>query len=768
MSAPTRTVAVACRVRVEGVVQGVGFRPFLHRLALRHGLTGWVRNAAGEVTVHLEGDDAGVQAFLQALRAEAPPLAQVMAVAVCEAEPEGCTAFRIEASDEAPAGRLPVPPDIAICPACERELLDPMNRRHHYPFITCTDCGPRYTVIEHLPYDRERTTMRAFTQCPACRAEYETPGNRRHHSETNSCPACGPALWLETGEPGVATARDQGALREAARLLADGAIVALRGFGGFHLACDATDDRAVQLLRRRKRREGKPFAVMVRDLAAARALAEISPAEAAPLERAERPVVLVTIRPDARLAPSVAPGLDTLGLMLPATPLHLLLLDLVQRPLVMTSGNRSEEPIAIGNAEARRRLGDIADGYLLHDREILSRCDDSVLRVAGDTPIFLRRARGYAPLPVPLPIAAPVPLVAVGPHLKNTFTLAAGAAAYVSPHIGDLESMEGLDHFRQALAVYRRLFHIDPEAVAHDLHPGYLSTRVAHELGLPRLLAVQHHEAHVAAVLGEHGETGPAIGVAFDGTGYGHDGATWGAEVFVGSLAAFQRVGHLRYAPLPGGDLAARRPWRVALGFASLDHVLRDALAPLLGTVPAGELALAERQIATETNCPLASSMGRLFDAAAAIVGLRLASDYEGQAAMELEALAHNRVAAEHPVPLEDDGQGGWVMDPVPLLTHLAIRKARGAHVGDLAADFHASVARAAEQLVLRAAGRHHLSTVALSGGTFQNARLVSSLQKRLTEHGLRVLVARRLPPNDGAVSYGQAVIAAARLGALP
>jgi len=754
----------ACRVHVRGVVQGVGFRPFVHRLALRHHLGGWVRNASGDVQLALEGNGEEIAGFLAALRFEVPPLATIETVEVEDAAPLGFERFTIEASDGQDGGRLPVPPDVALCRSCERELADPANRRYRYPFITCTDCGPRFTVIDQLPYDRERTTMAAFAQCPACALEYDTPGDRRHHSETNSCPACGPRLWFEGDGQDDEAPRGEAALARTAALLLGGGIVALRGFGGYHLACDATSEAAVTELRRRKRREAKPFAVMVRTVDEARRIAMVTGLEARLLERRERPIVLLPARSDDPLAPAVAPGLDTIGLMLPSTPLHVLLLEAVGRPLVMTSGNRSDEPIAIGNDEARRRLGAIADGFLMHDREILSRTDDSVLHVVGETPVFLRRARGYAPLPLALPLASPVPLLAVGPHLKNTFTLVHGDRAWVSPHIGDLEDLEGLEHFRHTLAVYRRLFGINPEAVVHDLHPGYLSTRIAAELGLPATLAVQHHHAHIAAVMAEHRVTGPVIGVAYDGTGYGLDGAVWGAELLTGDLTGFQRLAHLRYAPLPGGDLAARRPWRVALGYASLEPEARQALAPLFAGIPDAERTMAERQMEARVNAPLASSMGRLFDAAAFIIGLPHESAYEGQAAMELEALAGDRFATEFEVPIDEDGAGGWEMDPLPLLTWLARRRQRGAHPGDLAADFHASVAGATEQLVAAAAEATGLSTVVLGGGVFQNALLLASLRERLEQRRLRVLIPRMLPPNDGAISYGQAAMAAALL----
>jgi hydrogenase maturation protein HypF len=765
MSSSALEPRTACRIQIRGMVQGVGFRPFIHRLAARHELNGWVRNASGDVQLSLEGAGDAIEAFMAELRTEAPPLADIEAVEVVATVPVGLTRFIIEESAGSHGARLPVPPDVALCATCERELLDPANRRYRHPFITCTDCGPRFTVIQQLPYDRERTSMAAFAPCAACALEYASPGNRRYHSETNCCPSCGPTLWFECSRD-TETPRGEEALARAAELLTQGGIVALRGFGGYHLACDATSESAVSELRRRKQRDAKPLAVMVPSVAAARRLARVHEVEAGQLERRERPVVLLQARPHTLLAASVAPGLQTIGLMLPSTPLHLLLLEAVGRPLVMTSGNRSEEPIAIGNAEARERLAGIADGFLMHDREILSRTDDSVLRLVEGQPLLVRRSRGYAPRALSLPVATPVPLLAVGPHLKNTFTLAHSDRAWPSPHIGDLDSLEGLDHFRQMLAVYRRLFGIEPEAVAHDLHPGYLSTRVALELGLSRTVPVQHHHAHIAAVMAEHGVTEPVIGVAFDGTGYGLDGAVWGGEILAGDLTGFQRLAHLRYAPLPGGDLAARRPWRSALGYASLDPEARLAIFPILDAVPAAERTIAEQQLAARVNAPLASSMGRLFDAAAAIIGVRLEAGYEGQAAMELESLAGDRAGSATAMPIEDDGTGALQLDPLPLLTWLAWRRRGRADAGDLAADFHDSLCRGTVRLISRAAAATGYSTVVLAGGVFQNARLLTSLRSGLEQRHFRVLVPRALPPNDGAISYGQAAIAAALLSA--
>lgn len=775
------------RYHVTGVVQGVGFRPFVHRLATRHGLAGSVRNESGAVYIEVEGPPAALEAFGAALSRDAPSLARIDSVRAEPFEPSGTRGFRVLESRSTP-GRLPVSPDVAICDACRDELLDPQNRRFRYPFITCTDCGPRYTVIESMPYDRERTSMREFPQCPECEREYAEPADRRFHSETNSCAACGPRLWLVGSNGGPAREGDA-ALEEAASLLEGGAVVAIRGLGGYHLACDATSETAVQRLRTDKARREKPLAVMTLDLDGARALGHLGPIEEAILTGPERPVVLLRARDGSKLAPSVSPGLDTVGVMLAYTPLHLLLLDRVGRPLVMTSGNVSELPICTSNREAQQRLAPLATAFLMHDREIVSRYDDSVVRVMGGEQVFLRRARGYAPLPLPLPVAAPEPLLAVGPHLKNTFTLASGTTAFVSQHIGDLENVETLAHFRDALRRYRELFRIEPGVAVRDLHPGYLSTRIAEELGLSRLIDVQHHHAHVAAVAAEHGITEPVVGISYDGTGYGDDGHTWGAEVLLADLSSYRRVGRLRYAPMPGGDLAARQPWRVAAGYLSLEPELAAAFERAFEPVPRHEREVVEAQIERGLNSPLASSMGRLFDAAAAVLGLRHTASYEGQAAMELEARAAagflalqdggdadperllragsaGRVPAL-PFPVtRAPGPGGdiQVMDPLPLLAELGERAAGGVPEGQLAAAFHLAVGRRAAGVAERACRDAGVRRVALGGGVFQNALLMAIVERELEERGLEVLRPRLLGPNDGSISYGQAAVAAAVL----
>jgi hydrogenase maturation protein HypF len=765
-------------------VQGVGFRPFVHRLALRNGLAGWVRNESGEVYIEVEGPAAGVESFVRDLRADAPVLARIDALDAETVPARGAAGFRVLES-RATEGRLPVSPDVATCDACARELFDPADRRFRYPFITCTDCGPRYTVIEAMPYDRVRTAMRAFPQCPTCRREYTDPAERRFHSETNSCADCGPRVWLSRQD---AAPHGDGveAIEGAAQVLEAGDVLAIRGLGGYHLACDATNEFAVRRLRVRKARDEKPLAVMVLRLEDARRLCHVGPVEEEILTAAQRPIVLLRSRVDSGLAPSVSPGLDTIGVMLAYTPLHSLLLERVGRPLVMTSGNLSEFPICTANAEASSRLADVADAFLMHDREIVSRYDDSVVRVVAGVPVFLRRARGYAPLPVPLPIGSPQPLLAVGPHLKNTFTLAAEDTAFVSQHIGDLENVETLDHYREALLRYRTLFRIEPEVVARDLHPGYLSSRIAEEMGLATVIDVQHHHAHIAAVAGEHGVLEPVVGVAFDGTGYGDDGNTWGAEILLADLRGYERLARLRYAPMPGGDLAARRPWRAAAGYASLQPELRESFGQAFQDVSAEERRIVDAQIERRVNAPLASSMGRLFDAAAAVLGVRRGTSYEGQAAMELEALARRYLArvsgdVEDPavsigsrsvlerlprieMPVDRPPGSPAVMDPVPLLAELGRMAAAGEDAGRLAAAFHVTVGEVTVGLAEAACAERSIARVALGGGVFQNSLLLAIVKEGLASRGLDVLLPERLGPNDGSISYGQAVVAAARL----
>lgn len=703
--------------------------------------------------------------------------------------------FAIDDSVAAAGADRLFPPDIATCDDCLRELFDPTDRRHRYPFINCTNCGPRATIIDELPYDRSRTTMDAFPLCPACDAEYRDPADRRFHAEPVACPACGPRLaWRPTGAA-AATAEGEDALAAAVDAIRAGAIVAVKGIGGYHLACDATDDAAVRRLRDRKRRWAKPFAVMVRDLAEAARLCRIGATERALLTAPTRPIVLLVARrrAAATLAPSVAAGNARLGVFLPYAPLHHLLLDGVGRPIVLTSGNLSDEPLATDDADALDRLAGLADGFLVHDREIRARYDDTVTRVVAGRESVVRRARGYAPEPVALPVATPRPLLAVGAELKHTFTLARGARAHVAPHNGDLEDLATHRAFTDGLAHLSRLLALEPELAVHDLHPEYLSTKHAlARFPADRRIAVQHHHAHVVSCAAEHGVGGPFLGVAYDGLGMGDDGTLWGGEILRADLAGYERLARFGRAPLPGGALAVKRPYRMALGYllgaedpaggragmaevlgglddaldpdAAVDAVAADDLAAgFLGRLDPREVAIVRTQVARSLNAPVASSAGRLFDAAAALLGLRDVAEYEAQAAIDLELAAGDRTAAALPYAL-DRRDGLMVLDARPTLAALLAGRAAGRPVGILAAAFQETIAEATRELLADARARTGLRTVCLSGGVFQNRRLASVLLRRLARDGFEPFVNRRVPCNDGGISYGQAAVAAARL----
>ena len=708
-------IAERRRLRARGVVQGVGFRPFVHGIAGRHALAGFVLNDGDGVLIEVEGSTEALDRFEKDLCDESPPQARIDSLLVHALSVRGERDFSIRRSDVA-AGSALLPPDLATCDDCLRELFDPADRRFRYPFLNCTQCGPRLTIVESLPYDRERTTMAAFPMCAACRREYEDPRDRRFHAEPTACPDCGPRLSMP--------------LEEAVALLRDGAIVAVKGLGGWHLACDATSDDAVARLRARKQRDEKPFAVMTGD---PEALAFVDADERALLESSARPIVLLRRR-DA-LAPSVAPGSTRLGLFLPYTPLHHLLWHDLARPFVLTSGNLSDEPIATEDEDARSRLAGIADAFLGHDRRIQRRCEDSVVEAGR----VLRRSRGHAPSPLLLPVAAPAPLVAVGAELKSTFCVARGGEAFLSSHLGDLDSEAAYRAFRSDLELYLQLLRVRPEAVACDLHPEYLSTKWARGQGLP-LVEVQHHHAHAAACLAEHGEGGHALALVFDGTGLGTAGTLWGGELLRATLDGFERIRSLDPVPLPGGEAAVREPWRLAAL-----HLERAGLP-----VPWPEWGSVRASLAV--NAPLASGMGRLFDAVAALLGVRDRVAYEGQAAIELEQLAER-------------GRGsawGWRFgDQTELVTLCHERLAAGTAREDVARGFHETVACAAAD-ACAAAGSSEL--VVLSGGAFQNRLLSQSVRSRLEARGFRVLEHRRVPPNDGGISYGQAAVAARRL----
>ncbi len=773
------------RFRVTGTVQGVGFRPFVYRHASELELGGYVANDSKGVVIEAEGSPERLDELSRRLLEEAPPLAHV---ATLEATSlplyDGDGGFRIVDSRVEGAPAVAVSVDVATCDDCLSELLHPADRRHEYPFTNCTNCGPRYTIIRSIPYDRGSTTMAAFTMCDACRREYEDPADRRFHAEPNACPVCGPQLQLLASD-GQELARAGDALMQAGAMLTSGSVLAVKGLGGFHLAADAADAAAVAELRHRKARDDKPFAVMVPDLSAARSLCLLPPAAEAALVSARRPIVLAPRRPSAPVAEGVAPGLPELGLMLAYTPLHHLLMARTARPLVMTSGNLSDEPIAHDDADALARLGPMVDAILTHDRPIYIRCDDSVVRSlpnlrsgnqkrAETGPLWLpegragvqmvRRSRGYAPEPLALPAATRRQLLAVGAELKNTVAVAKGPNLVASHHIGDLEHLPAYQSFLQAVGHLCHLAGVDPELVAHDMHPEYLSTKFAVELDLPAL-AVQHHHAHIASNLVEHGRTEPVLGVAFDGLGMGPDGTLWGGELLVADLSTFRRVGHLRPVPLPGGNRAIREPWRMALTWAST--ALGEQAAERYGR-QVDERWRAVLALAEHPNTAVTTSAGRLFDAVAALLGLRSTVTYEAQAAIELEARAAG-------VPLSD-GAGyeldtyrdadGLVLDPTPLLERVVAERDADTPLSLISAYFHDGLGRGVAAAASGLARTEGLDTVALSGGVFQNARLTAVVTAELEAVGLTVLVHERVPPNDGGISIGQVGVAAAAAAA--
>jgi hydrogenase maturation protein HypF len=734
------------RARVEGTVQGVGFRPFVYRLASELDLAGFVLNDERGVLLEVEGGDSAIDGFMRRLADEAPPLAAIEAVRPQDVTPAGERGFRILASPRGAAPAALVSPDTATCEACLAELFDPSDRRYRYPFVNCTDCGPRFTIVRGVPYDRPLTTMAGFELCTRCAAEYEDPADRRFHAQPNACPECGPTLRLLPGD-------DYGdeALRGAVAALREGRIVAVKGIGGYHLACLAGNETAVAALRARKHREDKPFAVMVRDVRAARSLVALTEEEAALLAGRDRPIVLAPRVDAGRVAGSVAPRSADLGVLLPYSPLHHLLLADVGEPLVMTSGNVSDEPIAHEDADALERLAGIADVVLFHDRPIHTRTDDSVLRaVASRRPLLLRRSRGFVPDALALPVPAARDVLACGAELKSTFCVAKGQRAWVGHHIGDLKTYEVLQAFEAGIEHFERLFAVVPEVVAHDEHPDYLSTRYALARGDVETVAVQHHHAHLAACLTEHGETGPAVGAIYDGSGYGSDGTVWGGELLVGDLRDFERAGHLWPVRLPGGDRAVRQPWRMAVSW------LLEAGwgGPLPGPDPRRAEQVAQL-VCSGLSSPVTTSMGRLFDAVAALCGLRSEVSYEGQAAIELEAAADPLERGAYELPVTADG----VLDARPVVLEAARDVARGVATGTVSARFHGAVASATAEAVSRVG----LGTAVLAGGVFQNRTLLTATAARLEARGLRVLVPERLPPNDGGISYGQAAVAAAR-----
>ena len=776
-----RTIELA-RISVRGIVQGVGFRPFVYRLAVKHNLKGYVYNTSEDVKIEVEGELEAIKQFQLELEIEAPPLARIEDIAITHRPPVGYKNFEIRHSVAEEGKYQLISPDIATCQACLSELLNPSDRRYRYPFTNCTNCGPRFTIIEDIPYDRPKTTMRGFQMCPQCQAEYENPLDRRFHAQPNACPKCGPKVELVDNQGKRVAESD--ALASASQFLKRGKIVAVKGLGGFLLACDASNEAAVKTLRERKRRSSKPFAIMVNNVNEIKKHCYVSPEEEELLTCPQSPIVLMKWKAGSSVSREVAPNLEYLGVMLPYTPLHHILLKDTELPLVMTSGNLSEEPIAKDNNEALKRLSGIADYFLIHNRDIYSRYDDSVAIVERGTSQLVRRARSYAPYPIHLTFRCRQ-VLACGAEMKNTFCLTKDNYAFLSQHIGDMENMETLEHFDNTIFLYKKLFRSEPEIIAYDLHPDYLSTKYAQELRKSsniKLIPVQHHHAHIASCMADNKLESSVIGVAFDGTGMGSDGHIWGGEFLVADYCSFDRVGHLEYLPLPGGDAAIKRPYRTAIGYV-LSLLGKDTLKAIIasgakhppvafiGEISEIEIGIIKRQIESGLNSPLTSSMGRLFDAVSALMNIRGEIDYEGQAAVELEMAAYACHCEEHSdEAISDDkecypyrisvDEGIRIVQLRDLLSAIIEDLEQGISSGRISVRFHNTIARMTDEMCRLIADETGINQVALSGGVFQNRLLLRKTIKLLENSGFQVFTHRQVPCNDGGISLGQAVVA--------
>ena len=750
------------QVKVRGIVQGVGFRPFVYQLAQRLDLKGWIRNTTAGVDIQVDGSQNALQDFVQSLRVEAPSLAHIDDIQVTNSSVNGYRDFEIQESRSISDAFQPISPDVAICPDCLRELFDPQDRHFRYPFVNCTHCGPRFTIIQDLPYDRPNTTMADFVMCPDCAREYANPADRRYHAQPVSCPKCGPRIWLKIGDEIINDQEE--ALLRVRHLIAAGEVVAIKGLGGFHLACDARNTEAIHKLRERKARPDKPLGLMMADLDAVTQNCWIDATEFEILRSPARPILLLRRRQDSAISKNVAPNQDTLGVMLPYTPLHYLLLEReegIPDIWVMTSGNRGDEPILTDNEEAKRILAPIASAFLMHDRPIQVRCDDSVMRIEPDSKAVspIRRARGFAPQPVHFPWSTP-PLLATGAELKNTFCVAKDEYAFLSQHIGDLQNYETLHAYEEGIHQFEHLFRIKPKAISHDLHPDYLSTRYALQRaereGIPAI-GVQHHHAHIASCMAEHGLQGDqaVIGLAFDGTGYGTDGTIWGGEILVADYKSFRRVFHLNTVPMPGGDLAVRQPWRLALAWLQQLGIAWKADLPPVQTAGNDRLFAVARQLETHTNAPLTSSMGRLFDAVAALVGVRSEVKYEGQAAIEMENLVEPDEKGAYTFAIT-----GETINPWTVIRSILADWRNHVPKGIIAARFHNGLADLVLDLCLLLKIREGIQRVVLSGGVWQNMTLLAAALRRLEAAGFNVLTHHQVPANDGGIALGQAVVA--------
>jgi hydrogenase maturation protein HypF len=772
------TNKTGARIHITGIVQGVGFRPFVYGLATELDLTGWVRNTSAGVDIEVDGEKPDLERFIQALEQDAPPLALIDSLEAAFVPPNGFSSFEIVHSEPIPGAFQPISPDVSICDDCLEELFDPGDHRYLYPFINCTNCGPRLTIIKDIPYDRPKTTMAPFEMCPTCRAEYEDPHDRRFHAQPVACPVCGPHVWLERSDDPKPISQRGDAIEATRQLLTDGEIVAIKGLGGFHLACDANNPDAVAELRQRKLRVEKPFAVMMPDLATVEQHCFLNEVERELLTSRQRPIVLLWQRAESDIAEEVAPNQKTLGVMLPYTPLHYLLFSEADyATLVMTSGNLSEEPIAYTNADARERLGDLADAFLMHNRDIHVRCDDSVARVRetvskeSGQAYPVRRSRGYAPYPVLLPEKT-FPLLATGAELKNTFCLTKDRYAFLSHHIGDMENYETLRSFEEGVEHYERLFRVQPELIACDMHPNYMATRYALQRGeeenIP-VVKVQHHHAHIASCMAEHGLSGnePVIGVSLDGTGYGDDGAIWGGEFLLADYRGYHRYAHLSYTPLPGGDRAIKEPWRMALSWLHTAGIAWDEDLPPLqyaasrarrdSKIHESPIDILRHQLHSGINAPPTSSMGRLFDAVSALVGIRPTVNYEAQAAIELEALVDPDEQGAYPLILEEN----QTINPAPMFKQIIADLRAGTRPAIIAARFHRGLAAVILEACLAMRKEYQINQVALSGGVWQNMTLLHRANALLQEEGFEVLIHEKVPANDGGIALGQAAVAA-------
>jgi len=765
MTETVRTGVARKAIEITGIVQGVGFRPYVYRLANDCGLTGLIANTPAGVSIEVQGEAEAVERFLERLPKEIPPLAKITGLTPRSVEVQQETAFLIKASSTRAAAKALISPDVSVCEDCLRELMNPRDRRFLYPFINCTNCGPRFTIIHDIPYDRARTSMAKFKMCAACHAEYENPASRRFHAQPNACWDCGPLVSLLGADGARMDVAEP--IREAARLLQQGSVVAIKGLGGFHLACDAQNERAVAKLRERKRRVEKPFAIMVRRVEDASRFCVVDELSKKMMRSFERPIVLLPRRPEVAFVPEVAPGNRFLGVFLPYTPLHHLLFQSGKfEALVMTSGNLSEEPIAIDNEEAVRRLNRIADAFLVHDREIVRRCDDSVVRVAAGQPQKLRRSRGFVPVPVQLEKEMQ-PVLAVGGELKNTVCVVRGSEAFLSQHVGDLEDLESHKFFEEAVQHLQRILETEPKVIAHDLHPDYFSAKWAQERTGVELVGVQHHHAHVAACMAENHLDGKVIGVALDGTGYGTDGAIWGGEVLVADYAGFERAGHFEYVPLPGGAAAIHEPWRMAVSYLAKHYgkAVETLGLPFLAEVDPRKLSVVLQMMEREINSPRTSSCGRLFDAVAALLGLRGTVNFEAQAAIELEMAARDSASeAAYPLDLELHGTT-WQIGTKPLFDWLLKDIRQQASVADISRKFHNGLALVFVDTAERIRDRTQLDRVCLSGGCFLNALLLETMITEMKERSFEVFFHTEVPAGDGGISLGQAVIAGRRVG---